>query len=86
MANRTAPYGTRYTGWFYDAVTPAIKFYNRGTLVKTVSGSDVTFADQINATSPATVSGNTSTYVESTLTGLLTGLENLGLITDNTTT
>ena len=86
MANRAAPYGTRYTGWYFDGVTSAAKLYNRGTLVKTVTGNDVTFADQMNATSKETVSGNTSTYVESTLTALLTALENLGLITDSTTT
>jgi len=86
MANRAAPYGTRYTGWYFDAVTPAAKLYNRGTLVKTVTGNDVTFADQMNASSPETITGNTGTYVEGTITGLLTALENLGMITDSTTT
>jgi len=37
MANTTTPRGSIYNGWFYDAVTPAMKYYNRGTLVLTAA-------------------------------------------------
>ncbi len=84
--NRTTPYGARYTGWFYDAVTPAQKFYNRGTLVSTLSGNDVTFADEIAATSPNAATGDTSTNAEAAIVGILVGLDALGIITDSTTT
>ncbi len=84
-SNPSVPYGARFTGVYFDARTPSVKIYNRGTLVETISANDVTFADKIVATSPATITGNTNTYVEGTITGLLTALENLGLITDSTT-
>ncbi len=83
--NRTTPNSARYTGWFYDAVTPAVKFYNRGTLVSTMSGNDITFADKIAATSPNAATGNTSTYAETAIVGALEGLADLGLITNSTT-
>jgi hypothetical protein len=31
MANTATPRSNNFNGWFYDAVTPAMKFYNRGT-------------------------------------------------------
>ncbi len=44
MANRTTPWSSNYNGWFYDAVTPTHKLYNRGTLVLTVASAAVTAA------------------------------------------
>lgn len=58
MANRTAPLGTRFNGWFYDAVTPTMKLYNRGTLALTVSGNDATFPDAVTISGAATITGN----------------------------
>ena len=84
--NRTSPYGARYTGWFNDALTPAQKFYNRGALVMTMTGNDVTFEDQFAAASPNVATGDTSSYAEGAIVGILVGLDNLGLITDSTTT
>ena len=84
--NRTTPYGARYTGWFYDALTPAQKFYNRGTLVMTMSTNDTTFEGKIAAASPNAATGDTSSYAEGAITGILVGLDALGLITDSTTT
>jgi len=85
MANTTTPRSPTYSGLFYDAVTPAIKIYNRGTLVETISGNDVTFEDNLVPASVTTITGNTSAYVEGTITGLLGALAGLGLITDSTT-
>lgn len=84
--NRTTPNSARYTGFFYDAVTPEVKFYNRGTLVKTMAANDVTFADKIAATSPNDATGDTSSYAETAIVGILVGLDALGLIDNNTTT
>jgi hypothetical protein len=40
MANRAEPYGTRYTGWYRDDVTPAMKLYSDGKLVATVEDNE----------------------------------------------
>lgn len=55
--NRATPSGKRFTGWFYDAVTPATKLYYNGTLVLTASGNDVTCADKLTVTGTTLLSG-----------------------------
>lgn len=70
MANTTTPRSANYNGWFYDAVTPAQKYYIRGTLALTIAGNDLTCADKITSvgtitcgayTFPATDGANTNT-------------------------
>ncbi|KKL86931.1 hypothetical protein LCGC14_1939800 [marine sediment metagenome] len=72
--NRTTPLSSIYNGLFYDAVTPSLKLYRRGTLYATFTASK-----------PA-ITGDTSAYVEGTITGIVDALEALGLVTDSTTT
>lgn len=84
--NRTTPYGTRFTGIFRDDVTPATKIYNNGTLVATLSGNDIVVADNVGPASPATITGDTSAYVEGTITGIIGALEGVGIVVDGTTT
>lgn len=55
--NRTTPYGTRFTGWFKDDVTPAMKFYLNGTLTMTVSGNDLTLADKLAVAGTSALTG-----------------------------
>jgi len=62
MANTTAPRGGTYTGFFYDAVTPALKYYNRGTLVFTVATAALT-------TAGALTTGGTATFASAVTTG-----------------
>lgn len=57
MANRTSPLGGRFTGWFNDALTPALKYYLNGTLVMTASGNDLTLADKLVVTGTSTLTG-----------------------------
>ena len=87
MANTTAPRSNIYTGWFYDAVTPAMKLYNRGTLVETIATAGITFEGTLAPTSlsPA-VTGDTSTYQETAISLTLDALSTIGLLTDSTTT
>ena len=44
MANTTTPRSPTYNGWFYDAVTPTHKLYNRGTLVMTITTTAIALA------------------------------------------
>lgn len=61
MANTTTPRSANYNGWFYDAVTPAMKFYNRGTLVMTSGASAaVTHAGAVTTTGAHTFSSTTT--------------------------
>lgn len=60
MPNLTTPRGAKFTGTFYDAVTPALKIYNRGTLVGTISGNDLTLADKLTVTGTSTHTGVTT--------------------------
>ena len=57
MANVAAPRGNRFTGWFKDDVTPALKYYLNGTLVMTCSGNDVTLADKLVVTGTSALTG-----------------------------
>ena len=87
MANTIAPRSNIYTGWFYDAVTPAMKLYNRGTLVETIATAGITFAGTLAPTSLGTAStGNVSTYQETAIGPALANLATIGLLTDSTTT
>lgn len=61
MANTTAPRSANYHGWFYDAVTPAHKLYNRGTLVMTVATAAITLADTLATDGLATFASATTT-------------------------
>ena len=59
MANTTTPRSANYNGWYYDAVTPAMKFYNRGTLVVTSAASAaLTFAGDTTISGAGTTTGN----------------------------
>ena len=58
MANTTTPRSSTYSGWFNDAVTPAMKFYNRGTLVYTVTTAAVANAGALTVTGDVTISGD----------------------------
>ncbi len=61
MANTTTPRSGNYTGYFYDAVTPALKYYNRGTLVFTVATAAVTTAGALTTGGLATLASATTT-------------------------
>lgn len=54
---RTTPYGSRFTGWFKDDVTPATKLYMDGTLVATATGNDLTTADALTVTGTSALVG-----------------------------
>ena len=86
MANTTAPRSSTYNGWFYDAVTPAMKFYNRGTLVSTASGANTTLAGTMAPPTVTDITGDSSAYVEGTITGIVDALEAFGMVTDSLTT
>lgn len=55
MANTSTPRGSIYNGWFYDAVTPAMKYYNRGTLVLTAAADALTTAGTLATVGQATL-------------------------------
>lgn len=85
MANRTTPLGGRFTGWFNDSVTPALKYYLSGTLVMTVSGNDVTLPDKLTVTGTSALAGpilgsNTLPVVDGTATHQLTDAAGNGTI------
>lgn len=61
MANTSTPRGGTYTGFFYDAVTPAMKYYNRGTLVFTVATAAITTAGALTTDGAATFATATTT-------------------------
>ena len=61
MANTTAPRSNNFNGWFYDAVTPAHKLYNRGTLVLTVATTAITTAGTLATDGLATFATATTT-------------------------
>ena len=61
MANTTVPRGGVYSGFFYDAVTPALKYYNRGTLVFTVATAGVTTGGALTTDGKATLASATTT-------------------------
>ena len=72
--NRTTPLSSNYNGWFYDAVTPTHKLYNRGTLVFTVASAGITTAGTLTTTGLATLAtavttGNHTLSSTITLTG-----------------
>ena len=69
MANTTAPRGSTFNGWFYDAVTPAMKFYNRGTLVFTIATAGVTAAGTL-ATQALTVTGDATISGDANVAGI----------------
>ncbi len=71
MANRTTPWSSNYNGWFYDAVTPAHKLYNRGTLVLTVATAAITTAGALTTDGAATLASATTTG-NHTLSGTVT--------------
>ena len=61
MANTATPRDGTYTGFFYDAVTPALKYYNRGTLVFTVATAAVTTAGALTTDDTATFASAVTT-------------------------
>ena len=69
MANTTTPRGSIYNGWFYDAVTPAMKYYNRGTLVFTVATAAVTAAGTV-ASGALTVTGDATISGDANIAGI----------------
>ena len=71
MANTTTPRSSTYSGWFYDAVTPAQKFYNRGTLVFTVATANVTAAGTL-ATQAYTITGDMTISGDANIAGVNT--------------
>ncbi len=60
--NRTTPLSSNYNGWFYDAVTPTHKLYNRGTLVLTIASNAVTAAGTL-------ATGGLATFATAKTTG-----------------
>ena len=69
MANTTTPRSSTYSGWFYDAATPAMKFYNRGTLVFTVATAGVTAAGTL-ATQAYAVTGDVTISGDANIAGI----------------
>ncbi len=61
MANTTVPRGGVFTGFFYDAVTPALKYFNRGTLVFTLATAGITTAGALTTGGLATLASATTT-------------------------
>jgi hypothetical protein len=77
MANRTTPWSSNYNGWFYDAVTPAHKLYNRGTLVMTVAATAITTAGTLATGGLATFASATTTG-NHTFSGTITNGDSVG--------
>ena len=50
MPNKNAPSGTRYSGWYMDKVNNVLEWYSNGTKVGQASGSTVTYAGAVSAT------------------------------------
>jgi len=80
MANRTEPMpiGGNYNGWFYDAVTPAMKYYNRGTLVLTAATSALTTAGTLATTGAATLATGVTTGNHTFLNTITAGTDGVG--------
>lgn len=72
MANTSTPRSNNYNGWFYDAVTPAMKYYNRGTLVLTAAADALTTAGTLTTDGAATLA-----------TAITTGNHTFGLTVTN---
>ena len=73
MANTTAPRpigNATYSGWFYDAVTPEMKFYNRGTLVFSVATDAVTAAGTFASDGALTVTGDMTISGDANIAGI----------------
>lgn len=49
MANRNAPYGSRYKGWYFDAVNSRLEFYYNGTKVGHLNSSGFSVTDDTTA-------------------------------------
>ncbi len=78
MANTTTPRSANYNGWFYDAVTPAQKYYIRGTLALTISGNDLTCADALTVTGAATLGTATTTGNHTFSSTITAGSDSVG--------
>ena len=50
MPNRNAPSSARYSGWYMDKVNNVLEWYSNGTKVGQASGSTVTYAGAVSAT------------------------------------
>lgn len=50
MPNKNAPTNTRYSGWYNDKVNNVLEWYHNGTKVGQASGSTITYAGAITAT------------------------------------
>lgn len=49
MPNRSSPYGTRYRGWFYDAVNNRLEYFFNGTKVGHIDGSGQSITNDTTA-------------------------------------
>ena len=85
MANRTTPWSSNYSGWFYDAVTPTHKFYNRGTLVLTVATAGITTAGTLATTGAATFASATTTGNHTFSDTITAGVDGVGTATEQLT-
>lgn len=97
MTNLAAPISSIYNGLFFNAVDNRMEMYFRGTKVSHVTATtlqvdqvldvnaNIEFSGTLAPDSKDTVSGDTSTYAESAITGALSALATIGLLTDSTT-
>lgn len=70
MPNLNAPASKRYNGWYRDQVNGVLEWYHNGTKVGQASGSAVTFAGGITAT---TTVASTTTMTAGTGLTVTTG-------------
>ncbi len=85
MANRTTPLGSIYNGWFYDAVTPAMKYYNRGTLVLTAATAALTTAGALTVDGAATLATSATTGDHAFSNTITAGADGVGANTEQLT-
>jgi hypothetical protein len=78
MANTTTPRSSIYNGWFYDAVTPAMKYYNRGTLVLTAATAALTTAGTLATTGAATLATGVTTGNHTFANTITAGADGVG--------
>ena len=85
MANTTTPRSSNYNGWFYDAVTPAMKYYNRGTLVLTAATAALTTAGALTVAGAATLATGATTGNHSFSSTITAGADSVGANTEQLT-
>lgn len=68
MPNKNAPAGSRYSGWYMDKVNNVLEWYSNGTKVGQASGSTVTMAGAVSASTTITAGTGLTVTTGNTVT------------------